>query len=121
MHIAIAEIVAQDVDDVGGSPRRLGRRDRSQPSNDEGRENQPCVFQHEGRDLRRGEAAGTQVGVSGRSHVVSEQIRGAPSCSGMVMEGRVVGVAAGEQIGQQVENLFFVQAVQQAGRHEGER
>ena len=27
----------------------------------------------------------------------------------------------GEQIGQQVENLFFAQAVQQAGRHEGKR
>ena len=37
-----------------------------------------------------------------------------------MLEGGVVGAAAGEEVGEEVEDLFFVQGVEQAGGHEGE-
>ena len=42
-----------------------------------------------------------------------------PHSSVVVVEGCVFGVAASQQVGQQIEDLFFIEGIQQAGGHDG--
>ena len=77
----------------------------------------PQIMRTPKRRKRRAPAAGSFVPCISISEFELNHTR-TTSVLVNVLEGRVVGAAAGEHVGEEVEDLFLVEGVEQAGGHQ---